>query len=137
MPKKQTAVALIPKTWLDAVIAILESGDSGKILWTVTAQRDLTSVGLAFTYEACDLCLEVLRTPGLHGERIPDMIDRNDKTVCETWAFLCPHPSGGSSPIYVKIGLHQGRVLINFFSFHIDRSGKLLKAIRKSSKTQP
>lgn len=131
MPKKKTTVvAPLPQGWLDAVIPLLDEQDPGKIHWTGQAEHDMAEAGLGFKYEAYELCLRVLQYPGMLGEQILDMVDAKDNTICETWAFLCPNPLGNPDPIFAKIGLHQGRLHINLFSLHVDRSGKLKKAIR-------
>ncbi|CAN5272642.1 hypothetical protein BH23VER1_BH23VER1_29950 [soil metagenome] len=57
------------------------------------------------------------------------MSDQRDRTVCEAWEFLVPHPEGGLKPLYVKIGLHGNTVRINLISLHIDRPGDLLSNI--------
>ncbi len=131
MPKKQTTVAPLPQDWLEAVIPILRNGDHNAIQWTGRALREMAAAGLGFKHEAYELCLRVLRTPGMLGESISGMIDETDGTLCDTWAFLCPHPLGISKPLYVKIALHQSRVLIHLISLHTDHSGALLAAIRK------
>ncbi len=56
-------------------------------------------------------------------------IDRSAPIIFDR-DHLCPNPLGNPDPIFAKIGLHQGRLHINLFSLHVDRSGKLLKAIR-------
>ena len=130
MPAKKTTVALLPQKWLDVVIPILELQDSKKILWTKRAELEMSSAGLNFKHEAYELCLQVLRTPGMLGEQIHDMIDETDGTVADTWAFLCPHPLKLPEPLYVKIAVHEKQVHLTMISMHTDNSGKLLKAIR-------
>ena len=90
----------------------------------------MSSAGLNFKHEAYELCLQVLRTPGMLGEQIHDMIDETDGTVADTWAFLCPHPLKLPEPLYVKIAVHEKQVHLTMISMHTDNSGKLLKAIR-------
>jgi hypothetical protein len=63
--------------------------------------------------------------PNQIGEIIPDMRDGFDQTLCETWAFLCPHPLKVPTPLYVKIGLHLNHIVLNLFSIHIDRKNTL------------
>jgi hypothetical protein len=64
------------------------------------------------------------------GEQIHGTIDERDDTLCETWAFLCPHPLRLKIPLYVKIALHRNRVHLVMISMHTDHTGKLLEAIR-------
>ena len=130
MPRKKTTVAPIPQGWLDAVIPLLRDGAPGKIHWTGRAQREMAVLGLTFKHEAYELCLEVLRHHCPLGEQILDMVDETDGSLCDTWAFLCPHPLNASDYVYAKIGLHHGRLHINLFSLHVDLSGKLKVAIR-------
>ena len=131
MPRQRTTVAPIPQGWLDAVILLLKEGDDEKILWTAGAQGGMADGGLRFKTEAYDLCLGVLQNSAMLGEQILDMVDEIDGTICQTWAFLCPNPFGPPHPpLYAKIGLHEGRLHINFISLHTDRSGKLLKAMK-------
>lgn len=137
MSAKKTAIATLPEHWLGAVIPILERGDAGSILWTGRALREMAAAGLDFKWNAYELCLQVLRTPGMLGEQIPGMIDERDDTVCETWAFLCPHPLQLPIPLYVKIALHGSRVSLVMISMHTDHSGKLLQAIRSHLKKKP
>lgn len=124
MPRKKI-IAPIPKRWLDVVIPILEDGDSQSIHWTLTAELDLPLIGLSCKQAAYDHILHVLRTPNQLGEIIPDMRDASDQTLCETWAFLTPHPLKVPTPLYVKIGLHLNQITLNLFSIHIDRSNLL------------
>lgn len=137
MSAKKTAIAPLPEHWLEAVIPILERGDAGSILWTGRALREMAAAGLEFKWNAYELCLQVLRAPGMLGEQIPGMIDERDDTVCETWAFLCPHPLQLPIPLYVKIALHCSRVSLVMISMHTDHSGKLLQAIRSHLKKKP
>ena len=130
MPKKRVIVSLLPQYWLDSVIPLLEGGDPERISWTNRALKEMNSVGLGFKHEAYDLCLQILKSKATLGEQIPDMIDETDGTVCDTWAFLCPHPLGIPQPLYVKIGLLENRVSMMFFSLHIDLKGSLENAIR-------
>ena len=134
MPKKKSIVEPIPQEWLDAVIPLLRAGDPASIEWSGRSQRDLSAVGLAFKFEAYEKCLAVLQTTGVLGEQISGMIDLRDKSSCETWAFLCPHPLEIPTPVYAKIGLHQGRLKIVFVSFHEDLSGKLFRAVQNYRK---
>ncbi|QTN34149.1 hypothetical protein HZ994_18100 [Akkermansiaceae bacterium] len=90
----------------------------------------MSAAGLSFKHEAYELCLQVLRTPGMLGEQIFDMIDETDDTIADTWALLCPHPLKLPEPLYVKIAVHEKRVHLTMISMHTDNSGKLLKAIR-------
>lgn len=137
MPAKKTTVAPLPQDWLDAVIPILERGDPASIFWTGRAQREMSAAGIQFNWDAYQLCLQVLRTPGMPGEQIPGMIDERDDTLCETWAFLCPHPLQLKIPLYVKIALHGSRIHLVMISMHTDHSGKLLEGIRAFIKTKP
>lgn len=124
MPRKKI-IAPIPRRWLDIVIPILDKGDSRAIHWTLTAEFDLPQIGLSNKQAAYDHILHVLRTPNQIGEIIPDMRDKFDQTLCETWAFLCPHPLKVPTPLYVKIGLHLNHIVLNLFSIHIDRKNTL------------
>jgi hypothetical protein len=124
MPRKKI-IAFIPKRWLDIVIPILEEGDHQAIRWTLTAELDLPQIGLSCKQAAYDHILQVLRTPNQPGEIIRDMRDKLDQTLCETWAFLAPHPLKVPTPLYVKIGLHQNQIVLNLFSIHIDRKNTL------------
>lgn len=137
MPARKTAIAPLPQPWLHAVIPILERQDPQEILWTRRAEQEMSAAGLTFKHEAYDLCLRVLRTPGMPGEQIHDMIDETDNTVADTWAFLCPHPLKLPKPLYVKIAVHARRIHLTMISMHTDNSGKLLKAIRAYWKKNP
>jgi hypothetical protein len=129
MPSPSSFVAPIPQRWLKRVTPLLADGDPKAILWTIAAQAELRMVGLRSKQDAYDLCLQVLHNPGQLGECIPDMRDARDQTLCETWAFLCPHPLKVATPLYVKIGLHANHLTLNLFSLHIDRKGTLQKRI--------
>jgi hypothetical protein len=124
MPRKKI-IAPIPKRWLDPVTQILEEGDPKVIHWTLTAELDLPQIGLTCKQAAYEHILQTLRTPNQIGEIIPDMRDKFDQTLCETWAFLCPHPLKVPTPLYVKIGLHLNHIVLNLFSIHIDRKNTL------------
>jgi hypothetical protein len=137
MPAKKTTVAPLPQHWLDAVIPVLVRGDPATILWTGRAQREMSAAGIQFNWNAYELCLQVLRTPGMLGEQIPGMIDERDNTLCETWAFLCPHPLQLKIPLYVKLALHGNRLHLVMISMHTDHSGKLLRAIQSLLKKKP
>ena len=130
MSASKTTIAPLPEHWLGAVIPILERGDPATILWTGRAQREMAVAGLEFKWNAYELCLQVIRTTGMLGEQVHGMIDERDKTVCETWAFLCPHPLQLKIPLYVKIALHGSQLHLVMISIHTDHSGKLLQAIR-------
>ena len=134
MPAPGHFIAPIPSRWLEVVIPLLDEGDSKKVRWTFTAQNELYSLGLNNKAEAYDHCLTTLRTRGICGENIPDMRDSFDETLCETWAFLCPHPLKVPTPLYAKIGLHDSHLSLNFFSLHIDRKGDLATAIANYQK---
>ncbi|MEO8613630.1 MAG: hypothetical protein ABI600_00695 [Luteolibacter sp.] len=137
MAASKTTIAPLSEPWLAAVIPILERGDPASILWTGRAQREMAAAGLEFKWNAYELCLQVLRTPGMLGEQIHGMIDERDNTLCETWAFLCPHPLLLKIPLYVKIALHGSQVHLVMISMHTDHSGKLLQAIRAFLKKKP
>lgn len=137
MPAKKAPIGPLPEHWLEAVIPILERGDPESILWTRRALREMAAEGLELKWNAYELCLQVLRTLGMLGEQIPGMIDGRDDTVCETWAFLCPHPLRLPIPLYVKIALNGSRVNLVMISMHTDHSGKLLKVIRAYLKKKP
>lgn len=117
MPRKKI-IAIIPPRWLDIVIPVLEEGDPKGIIWTLTARQNLSRIGLSSQQAAYDHILKTLRTPNQPGEIIPDM--RDGQILCETWAFLCPHPLKAPTPLYVKIGLNHGKIVLNLFSIHID-----------------
>ena len=136
MPRKKI-IAIIPKRWLDLVIPILEDGDPKAIRWTLTAEMDLPHIGLSSRQAAYDHVLQVLRTPNQPGEIIRDMYDAFDQTLCETWAFLCPHPLKVLTPLYVKIGLHQSHIVLNLFSIHIDRKQTLREEFAKYLNKRP
>jgi len=137
MAASKTTIAPLPELWLAAVIPIIERGDPASILWTGRAQREMAAAGLDFKWNAYELCLQVLRTPGMLGEQIHGMIDDRDNTLCETWAFLCPHPLQLQIPLYVKIALHGSQLHLVMISMHTDHSGKLLQAIRAFLKKKP
>lgn len=137
MAARKITIVPLPEHWLAAVVPILERGDPGSILWTGRAQREMAAAGLEFKWNAYELCLQVLRTPGMLGEQIHGMIDERDNTHCETWAFLCPHPLQLEIPLYVKIALHGNRLHLVMISMHTDHSGKLLQAIRAFLKKKP
>ncbi len=137
MVARKTTIAPSPEPWLAAVIPILERGDPASILWTGRAQREMAAAGLEFKWNAYELCLQVLHTPGMLGEQIRGMIDESDNTLCETWAFLCPHPLQLKIPLYVKIALHGSQLRLVMISMHTDHSGKLLQAIRTFLKWKP
>jgi hypothetical protein len=120
-------VAPIPQRWLKPVVSLLEDGESGVIHWTFTAKQEFHLLGFATETEAYDYCLTLLKTPRIVGECIVEMRTNEDEILCETWAFLGPHPLGSDTPIYVKIGLHDNQ--LELFSLHIDRKGDLSKRI--------
>jgi hypothetical protein len=122
-------IAPIPQRWSAVVISILEDGDPACIRWTLTAEKEFSAFGFRFKQEAYEYCIQLLRTPGLHGEMVIGMFDGIDRTSCETWAMLGAHPFGSPVDVYVKIGLHQNQIILNLFSLHIDRSGELRAAI--------
>lgn len=136
MPRKKI-IALLPQRWLNLVIPILEEGDPRAIRWTLTAQMEFPQIGLNSKQAAYDHILQVLRTPNQPGELIPDMYDAMDKTLCETWAFLSPHPLKVPTPLYVKLGLHHGKLILNLFSIHIDRKDALRHEFARYLKKQP
>jgi len=136
MPRKKI-IALLPKRWLDLVIPILEDGDPQAIRWTLTAELDLPQIGLSCKQAAYDHILQVLRTPNQPGEIIRDMRDKLDHTLCETWAFLAPHPLKVPTPLYVKIGLHQDQSGLSLFSIHIDRKNTLSAEFAAYLKKRP
>lgn len=136
MPRKKI-IALLPKRWFDLVIPILEEGDSQAIRWTFTAETEFPLIGLNNKQSAYDHILQVLRTPNQLGELIPDMRDKYDQTLCETWAFLCPHPLKVPTPLYVKLGLTQDQLTLNVFSIHIDRKETLREEFAKYLKKRP
>lgn len=129
-------IAPLPTRWLKPVIQLLEEGDKNKIQWTLTARSESRLLRFFNVNLAYDFCLQTLQDKGICGENIPDMRDQN-QIICETWAFLCPHPQGFETPIYVKIGLLDNHLLLNLFSLHIDRSGKLAKSIADYEKKHP
>jgi len=128
MPPRKS-IAPIPSRWITPVVEILRDGDIRNIRWTLTAESEFHLFGFISKDQAYDYCIELLLTPGLHGEMVSGMYDRIDQTRCETWAMLGKHPLGPSVDVYVKIGLHQNQIILNLFSFHIDRSGELRRAI--------
>ena len=130
----KTKIRPIPDPWLERVIPLLEQGDPNKILWSVRAQSNWQEFGMK--HEAYPLCLEVLTSAAPLGEEIFTMTDRKDHSVCETWAFPCPHPLNKGTYLYAKIGLHHGRLHINLFSLHVDLSGDLVSAIRTYLKSK-
>lgn len=123
-------IAPIPERWSGPVIKLLEKGDAQSIEWTFQALQDRTLLGLYTEDMAYQHCLKTLKTTGLIGECIVDMRTNIDNYRCEAWAFLCPHPLGSDTPVYAKIGLHEDHLSIDFFSLHIDQSGKLIKKIK-------
>lgn len=136
MPRKKI-IAFLPKRWLDIVIPILEEGSHQSIRWTLSAEMDLPQIGLNCKQAAYEHILHVLRTPNQPGELIPDMRDASDQTLCETWAFLAPHPLKVPTPLYVKIGLHHNQVLLNLFSIHVDRKSTLTAEFAALLNKQP
>jgi hypothetical protein len=122
-------VAPIPARWAQPVIALLEDGDVEVIHWTLTAKQEFHHLGFATEAEAYDYCLTLLKTPGQIGECIVEMRTNDTEVLCETWAFLGPHPLGSDKPVYVKIGLHDDELELELFSLHIDRKGDLSKRI--------
>jgi hypothetical protein len=130
---KQTAEP-IPEPWLARVIHLLEQGDPKKIIWSGRALMDWQEFGMK--HDAYALCLEVLRSPTPIGQQIHTMDDRIDHSLCETWAFPCPHPCNPKTYLYAKIGLHHGQLRINLFSLHVDLSGDLVAAIRTYLKSK-
>jgi hypothetical protein len=128
MPPKKS-IAPIPSRWINAVVGILRDGDIQNIRWTLTAEREFHLFGFNSKELAYEYCINILLTPGIHGEMVTGMYDRIDGTLCETWAMLGTHPLGSPVDVYVKIGLHQNQVVLNLFSLHIDRTGELSSAI--------
>jgi len=126
-PKKR--IAPIPSRWIIPVVEILRDGDIRNIRWTFTAESEFPLFGFISKEQAYEYCIDLLLTPGLHGEMVTGMYDRIDGTLCETWAVLGKHPLGSPIDVYVKIGLHQNQVILNLISLHIDRSGELHSAI--------
>ena len=126
-PKKR--IAPIPSRWIIPVVGILRDGDIRNIRWTLTAENEFPLFGFTSKQQAYEYCIDLLLTPGIHGEMVTGMYDRIDGTHCETWAMLGRHPLGSPVDVYVKIGLHQNQVILNLFSLHIDRSGELRAAI--------
>lgn len=124
-------ISLIPESWLRTVIPILRRGSDREIIWTKRASQNLSDIGIGFRFEAYELCLRVLQTPGVLGQEVHGMIDKRDDSTCETWAFLCPHPLEIPTPVYIKIALPMKRRDLFVISFHIDTKGTLLKAIQE------
>lgn len=128
MPPRKS-IAPIPSRWIITVLKILRDGDIRSIRWTFTAENEFHLFGFISKDQAYQYCIDLLLTPGIHGEMVTGMYDRLDHTLCETWAMLGTHPLGSPVDVYVKIGLHQNQVTLNLFSLHIDRSGELKAAI--------
>jgi len=123
-------IAPVPDAWKTAVIAILKKGGHADVLWTGRAQSNWQSIGdSGFKDEAHDFLIRQLRSSGLLGHDHPDMLDSLDHSICETWAFLCPHPQGFPTQIYAKIALHGQLIRINLISLHIDLTKELENAI--------
>ena len=125
----QKIIAPIPSRWITPVVKILRDGAIQTIRWTLTAEREFHLFGFASKEQAYEYCINLLLTPGIHGEMVSGMYDRIDQTLCETWAMLGKHPLGSPVDVYVKLGLHQNQVVLNLFSLHIDRTGELRSAI--------
>lgn len=128
MPSKKR-IAPVPPRWITVVVRILRDGDIRSIRWTLTAENEFHLFGFVSKEQAYDYCINLLLTPGLHGEMVTGMYDRMDRTLCETWAMLGKHPLGSPVDVYVKIGLHQNQIILNLISLHIDRTGELRSAI--------
>jgi hypothetical protein len=128
MPSKKR-IAPVPPRWITVVVRILRDGDIRNIRWTLTAENEFHLFGFVSKEQAYDYCIDLLLTPGLHGEMVTGMYDRMDRTLCETWAMLGKHPLGSPVDVYVKIGLHQNQIILNLISLHIDRTGELRSAI--------
>lgn len=128
MPSKKR-IAPVPPRWITVVVRILRDGDIRSIRWTLTAENEFHLFGFVSKEQAYDYCIDLLLTPGLHGEMVTGMYDRMDRTLCETWAMLGKHPLGSPVDVYVKIGLHQNQIILNLISLHIDRTGELRSAI--------
>jgi hypothetical protein len=122
-------IAPLPHRWTTIVVSILQDGDIHNIRWTYTAEQEFHHFGFISKEQAYDYCIDLLNTPGICGEMITGMYDQHDQTHCETWAILGKHPLGSPTDVYVKIGLHQNKVILNLFSLHIDRKGDLRQAI--------
>lgn len=128
MPPRKS-IAPIPPRWITPVVEILRNGHIRNIRWTRTAESEFPLFGFTTKEQAYEYCIDLLLTPGIHGEMVAGMYDRIDQTLCETWAMLGKHPLGSPVDVYVKIGLHQNQIILNLFSLHIDRSGELRRAI--------
>jgi hypothetical protein len=122
-------IAPIPKRWITPVVATLRDGSIQNIRWTLTAEKEFHLFGFASKEQAYEYCINILITPGIHGEMVSGMYNWTDNTQCETWAMLGKHPLGSPVDVYVKIGLHQNQIILNLFSLHIDRTRGLSSAI--------
>lgn len=129
MAHKKIIVEPIPQSWLDPVIQLLEEGDITKIVPSATALMTMSAVGIGFTSEAFDLCLESLKSPNACGEHITDMTDKTDGSTYDTWAFPCRHPLNDSSLVFAKIGLHEDEDRGSLISLHVDLKGTLKAAV--------
>lgn len=132
-------VAPLPATWCQAVIHLLEKGASSQVRWTLRAQMDWQQFGLP--YQAKECLVRTLRQPGIWGESVTGMTSlpgtpKGTKPP-RVHGFLCPHPLGGSKPLYAKIGLYQDHLTLDLFSLHIDLTGELAKRIAASQKKRP
>lgn len=116
-------VQLIPESWKNEVIRILNRSDAKCIEWTFQAQRDWQQFGLPF--QAHERLARELRRPDVLGRLVYGMAGAS-----EIWEFLLPHPLGSPIPLYAKIGLRGDLLTIKIFSTHIDRKGQLEKAIQ-------
>lgn len=117
-------IAPIPKSWIQDVIKILRSYDSGRIAWTSLADQNWGQFGMK--HDGYELLIKTLSQSLVIGsDESAGMLGAK-----ETWAFLCPHPIIPDKKLYAKIGLKEGNVSIKIFSFHIDlQERKLEKAV--------
>lgn len=135
--RRKIKIAPIPEPWKAAVIPLLERGRQSDVIWTIRATSNWQDVDtFGFKESAHELLIRQLRIPGLLGDDHPNMQDTLDHSLCETWAFLCPHPQGVPTQLYAKIGLHQRRVRISLISLHIDLTRDLETAIAAYLKKQ-
>jgi hypothetical protein len=123
-------IAVIPQVWKTSVIVLLEGGSRAQVVWTSTATSNWSFLDEFGTPDrAYDLLVSQLSIPGLLGHDHPPMQDAHDFSLCDTWAFLCPHPLGSFKKVYAKLALHSTAQRVNLISLHIDTTGEIEAAI--------
>lgn len=89
-------VQLIPESWKNEVIKILNTGNNTLIEWTFRAQQDWQQFGML--HEALTLLVRQLKPADKLGRQVFGMAG-----AAEVWEFLLPHPLNSPKPLYAKL----------------------------------